>query len=87
VKKTQKWAKNERDSCMPRAIFAERPYLAPRKPVFRDPILGCFSAIFAAFPSHSIPHTYPAIKLIINKYVTQFMPALYYTSNSQLIHT
>jgi len=72
---------------MPRAIFAERPYLAVPKPVFWGPILGRFFAYFTAFPSPFTPYNHTRIKLIINNTDTVFMPALNYTSNSQLIQT
>jgi len=43
--KSQKRAKNERASCMPRRFFAERPYLAPPKHEFSGPILGLKSHV------------------------------------------
>jgi len=39
-KKSEKWPKYERDSCIPGPIFAERPYLATPKPGFSGPIFG-----------------------------------------------
>jgi len=44
VKKTPKSPKYERDSCIPEAIFAERPYLAPSVAGFSGLFFHLFSA-------------------------------------------
>jgi len=42
LKKTQKTAKYERDSCIPEAKNGERPYLAVPEPTFWGAIFGLF---------------------------------------------
>jgi len=50
AKKTQKWAKNERDSCMPLPKNGERPYLAPPKTQFSDPFFDYFRGLLNPKP-------------------------------------
>jgi len=57
---------------MPEPIFAERPYLAPRKPVFRDPILGLFLPLFLpglSIHTHQPNPTEPYVVHYIYKYI------------------
>jgi len=57
---------------MPEPIFAERPYLAPRKPVFRDPILGLFLPLFLpglSILTHQPNPTEPYVVHYIYKYI------------------
>jgi len=45
-KKHEKTPKNERSSCIPLAKNGERPYLAPPKTQFSDPIFALFLGIW-----------------------------------------
>jgi len=96
-KKSEKWPKYERDSCIPGPIFAERPYLATPKPEFSGPIfglifvfLGCWWGEYASMccPSNTTTH----MCLRPSSYSHSTQPTLgklqhYYTLISNTIHT
>jgi len=83
LKKTQKWLKNERDSCIPEPKNGERPYLAVPEPTF----WGLFFRLFFAILLHHLHLTHPDFIFCLYFYFyytpsnsTPGMSALNYTS-------
>jgi len=56
LKKTRKWRKYERDSCIPEPKNGERPYLAVPEATFWGPIFSSFFVNFLHFNHQSYSH-------------------------------